>query len=160
MGAGEISINKQKMVAVLEYVRIICVIFGFFMAYQPATLHPLRWLVGLVYLPLTGLTALESLFFSTASALSKRREVNSAYQIQSAFNNLAIALVCIMVLCLHLNLQAQATICLVALLFFVLSSLYHGYEYFFKHKPMIHLQRLLLTILLCLASLPLLLPAL
>ena len=107
-----------------------------------------------------GLTGLESLFFSKAAALMKGREPGSGYQIQSAFNNLTIAITGIFVLIMQYDVQAQTTIILVALIFLALSSLNHAREYFIEKKPLVHLQRLIFTVVLWAATLPLIVAAL
>ena len=152
--------SKTNAPKILEVMRIILSIIGFWVAYSKPGNQGLIWLLGLVIIPLTGLTGIESLLFSKSAALIKGRTVGSAYQIQSAFNNLATAITAIIVLVFKFDIQAQITICLVALIFFTFSSLNHAREYFFEEKPAINLQRVIVTLLLLAGSLPLLIKAL
>ncbi len=141
------------MTKLLEALRILLVAIGFFMAYWIPN-HAVFWLLALVFLPLTGLTAIESLFFSKKAALAKGWKEGSPYQTQSALNNLATALAAVIALLFHFNPQAQAAICLVALLFFGLSSLNHLRAYFIDKSAPIHAQRFIFTIFLWVFTLP------
>ena len=143
---------------VFEVGRIVLVVLGFLMAAWDVEAG-LTWLVALVVVPLTGLTALETFVAGAASAVSKARIIGSAYQIQSAMNNLAIALTAVVVLVWHWGETAQVTISLVALIFFALSSMNHAWDYFVLKRPMIHLQRVVLTVLLWVGFIPWILPA-
>jgi hypothetical protein len=136
------------LVKSFEYVRWLCVALGFYLAYQHLSVHSLYWLCLLVVLPLTGFTALESLFFAKAAALSKQREVGSAYQIQSALNNLATASVTVVVLVFSLGTGAQLAVSLVGIVFFFFSSIKHALEYFLEGKGKIHLLRFLCSLAL------------
>ena len=147
-----------NIIRLFEFLRIACAGTGFFMAYQSASSHPLFWITTLVVIPLSGLTALESLSFKQLSAQAKQRESGSDYQTQSALNNLATALTAALVLVLHLGTQAQLTIILSSLLFFTLSSIKHAHEYLINKKNSIHAQRFILSGLVVGASLPLILP--
>jgi hypothetical protein len=144
------------MTKLLEWLRITLVILAFFMIHLKPPSQGLFWLVALMVLPLTGLTAVESLFFAKEAALAKKWDKGSPYQIQSGLNNLAVALTAIIVLAFNLNQQAQVTICLVALIFFALSSLNHIRAYFIDKSVGIHLQRFILTIFLWVSSAPIL----
>ena len=120
----------------------------------------LFWIVSLVVIPLSGLTGLESLLFGQLAAQAKQRKSGSHYQTQSAFNNLATAMAAAIVLLCHLGIKAQVTIIMSALLFFLLSGLKHGHEYWVDKKGRIHLQRTLFSLLLVLACAPLIYPIL
>ncbi len=148
------------MTRFIEYLRITLVTLAFFMAYTVPVANALFWLVALMVLPLTGLTAIESLFFSKQAASDKQWQQGSPYQIQSALNNLATALTAIVVLAFKLGQQAQLTICLVALFFFALSSLNHLRDYIIGKSLSIHLQRFIMTVILWAASAPILYKAL
>lgn len=148
------------MTRFIEYLRITLVALGFFMAYTVPVPNALFWLVALMVLPLTGLTAIESLFFSKQAASDKQWQSGSPYQIQSALNNLATALAAIAVLVLKFDQQAQLTICFVALFFFALSSLNHLRDYITGKSLSVHLHRFIMTVILWAASAPILYKAL
>lgn len=148
------------IIKLLEILRIACSATGMYLAYQDySSPQALFWLVALVSIPLAGLTGIESLFFAKQAAIAKGREINSDYQTQSGANNLATALAGIIVLSCQLGSAAQITIMLVTLLFFSLSSLKHGCEYFADKKNGIHLQRVIFTILLLAFCIPILVKA-
>ena len=152
--------NKPLIPKLLEITRIILGLTGFMIAYKVSSKEALSWLLALLIIPTMGLTGLESLLFSKTAALMKGRESGSRYQIQSGFNNLAIAITGILVLLVRFGVQAQVTIILVALIFLALSSLNHAWEYFVEKKSLIHFQRLVFTTILWGATLPLIVAAL
>ena len=144
----------MSVIKIFESIRVILAFLGFYFAYSSAPTAALFWLVALMVIPLSGLTAIESLLFGKRSAASKQRETNSDYQTQSALNNLATAVTAVIILIMHWGRQAQLTIVLCALLFFFFSSLKHAVEYFRDKKNLIHLQRFVLSMALVLASAP------
>lgn len=72
--------NAPKL---LEILRIVLAILGFGVAYSKPAGQGLTWIVGLVIIPLTGLTGIESVFFNKTAAKIKGREAGWAYQTQS-----------------------------------------------------------------------------
>jgi hypothetical protein len=154
--------NKQ-LVKGFEILRIVLSALGFYLAYSETShTQALFWIIALVIIPLSGLTGLESLLFSSAAAKQKGREV-SPYQIQSAMNNLAVAITAIIILILNWGAQAKITIIAVSLVFFLLSAVQHAREAIQlkqqqSEKQKIHWQRVILSIILCAAIAPLLYP--
>ena len=149
---------KPRLVTLFELTRYVCVGYGFFLAYQPNITETdmlnsqLLWIV----IPLAGLTGLESILIGTASAESRGREIGNAYQTQSALNNLSTAITGLIVWYFQWGKLASLTVLFVLLIFFILSSMNHTYEYFVKkNKKPIHFMRLLLTMGLILACIPL-----
>ena len=145
---------KYRWIRIMEWLRWSFVTVGFYIAYQNLGTNSIFWLCCMVMLPLTGFTALESLFLAQASAVYKNRETGSAYQIQSAFNNLATALTAVIVMVFSLGSTAQLTVCLVAMLFFSLSSINHLIEFIKENKAKHHLARFLSTLILVGFSIP------
>ena len=154
-----LMVFKEQIIKLFEIMRIVCCALGFFVAYSTIPAIGLSWLVGLFVIPVTGLTALESLLFAKQAAAIKGREQGSDYQQQSALNNLATAVAAVVVLVGHLDVGAKIAVILVALLFFGFSSIKHIYEYFIDKKSSVHLHRFILTILLWTGSLPILFQA-
>ena len=146
--------SKYRWIRIMEWLRWSFVAVGFYIAYQNLNANSIFWLCCMVMLPLTGFTALESLFLTQASAEYKNRETGSAYQIQSAFNNLATALTAVIATVFSLGNTAQLTVCLVAMLFFSLSSINHLIEFIKEKETKHHLVRFLSTLILLGFSIP------
>lgn len=153
---------KDKFIQGLEFLRNSCAGVGFYLAYihyfkkeYPAALHVL---ILLVVIPLSGLTGLESVLFSNAAAKAKGRDIGNPYQIQSGLNNLAIAITAMIVWYFQWGIFANLTVLFVMLIFFSLSAINHAVEFFIQgNKKIIHLMRLILSLFLVLASLPIIL---
>ena len=143
----------SSIVWLLEWVRVTLAAIGFGFAFARPSSAPFYLLLWVI-IPLTGLTALESLLFARDAAKQKARET-SPYQIQSAMNNLATALVGLGVIVFQVNVAAQMAIIFVGLVFFALSSLQHFMEFLIQGTK-IHLWRFMLTLILWGGSLPLL----
>ena len=113
----------QVIIRLFEVLRYLFAAVAFYLAYLPTTTpsDALRYLVVFLVIPMAGLTALESLCCSNATAGAKNREVGSAYQIQSGLNNLSTAVTALFVLYFNLGTQAQLTV-LMVMLFFLLFS--------------------------------------
>jgi|GEM_PF-3372692 hypothetical protein len=153
------------MVKIFEILRIILLCLGFALAYSAYFAHQnllaLDWLVALVVIPITGLTAIQAVFFSATASEVLGRELGSGYQIQSGLNNAATAIVAILVLALHWPAAAKLVVLFVTLIFFGLSASYHGYEYFFaKRQKQLHLMRIIMTPILWIASAPIIIASL
>lgn len=147
------------MIKLLEWFRWTAVAIGFYVAYQPQLPKEavMNALLLWVLIPIAGTTGIESIFFASASAISKNREVGSAYQTQSGLNNLAVAITGFLVWYCHWGVYASLAVLMVLYIFLTMSSIYHVIEYFNPHKRrIIHLARLLLTTMLLVGSLPLL----
>lgn len=151
----------QRIPYLFEILRIVLVILGYNLAYSTSDYGlALSYLVGLVVIPLTGLTALESLFFTKAAAIAKSRDV-SPYQIQSACNNLAVALTAAITLLFDWQNSAKIAVITVAIIFFLLSGIQHLREaiQLTRQKHLgskMHWQRFALSILLFVVTLHLL----
>lgn len=148
----------MNIIKFLEWFRCVCVAVGFYLAYQPhytkesAIYTLLLWIV----IPLAGSTGIESVFFASSSAISKNREVGSAYQTQSGLNNLAVAMAGFIVWYWHWGLYAGLSVLMVLYIFLTLSSIYHLIEYFKPEKRrVIHLARFVFTSMIWLGSFPL-----
>ena len=114
----------------IESLRYLGVGVGVFLAvlHQDDPVRTFSALQFWVVLSVAGLTGLESLFLGrSASALSGYGE-GGAYQRQSGFNNLAVALVALLTRWLDWGLYAEAANCSVLLVFLVLSSGNHLYS--------------------------------
>ncbi len=151
---GILLLNLTQL---LEWLRYLCAALGFYFAYQPnmnaiAGMHSLLlWVV----IPLAGLTGVESLLFSEKAAHAKQREIGSAYQIQSAMNNLAIAITSVIIWRWQWGFYAELAMLFTLFIFFILSSIQHAYEFLFTpKKQLIHLLRPILTIILITATIP------
>ena len=102
---------QMNIVKTFEYLRYIFVTIGLYMAYASiGNAESFTYLLLLVIVPLSGLTGLESILFSQATAKAKDREQGSAYQIQSGLNNLSIAITAIMVWWQSWGIRANMTI--------------------------------------------------
>lgn len=149
---------KFRLITLFELLRYFSVGIGFFLIYRPniSETEALNTLLLLIVIPLAGLTGLESLCLGNASAQAKGREIGSAYQTQSGLNNLSTAITAWVVWYWQWGKQASITVLLVLLIFLMLSSLNHTYEYVVhKNKKQIHWMRPLLTLGLILACIPL-----
>ncbi|MCF6777328.1 hypothetical protein L3V83_12225 [Thiotrichales bacterium 19X7-9] len=152
---------KAKLVKYFESLRYILAAIGFYLAYQPnnTTYESIACLVLWVVIPLAGLTGLESVLLSKETAISKGREVGSAYQIQSGLNNLATAITAFIIWYFQWGIKASITIIFVLYIFFILSSINHSIEYIKQeNKKLIHLFRPMITLILILVSLPIIMP--
>jgi hypothetical protein len=143
----------------VEALRIILVFAGFYCAYSAQTSAlAIDALILWVVLPLTGLTAMESFLFAKESAAAKGRSHDRSYQMQSATNHLATALTAIVVSIYSFGISAKIAVILVALFLFLGSGILHVFEYFFYQRPVIHLQIILVSVLLWVATLSLIWP--
>jgi len=145
------------VIKLFEFARYLFAGIGFYLAYLPnsSIYSSTNLLIIWVVIPIAGMTAIESLFFSKETALAKGREAGSAYQIQSGFNNLSVAIAGGVVYLLHWGAYANLAVLMVLLIFLFLSALNHTYEYFIsKNLRKIHIIRLLLTLILIGASIP------
>ena len=123
------EIDMKKICHALEILRFAGVILGFALALQyghtpQAQLHILSpWIV----ISLAGLTGIESVFFGRAAA-ELSGYAPSAYQRQSGFNNLAVAIVALLVFLLGWGTYAEVTIMSVLLIFLFLSACNHAWS--------------------------------
>ena len=141
----------------LEALRIISCIIGFYMAYATTAEHSLWWIVALVVIPLTFLSGIEGLFFASSSLVGKDWGTSiNRYAIQGRLNFFAMTTTAIIILLCHMNIQAQLTLCLVAIIFFAMSSINHLLSFFFDSASKIQLERFVLTLALLGGFIPLL----
>lgn len=152
-------IISRSIVKGLEIGRTLLAGLGFFLAYHYYAKNlpqiSLYALIIFVVVPLTGLTGLESIFFGKASAEAKGCIPGGSYQIQSGLNNLAIAITALIVWFSRWPIKAELAVLFVTLIFFSLSAINHAVEFFIhENRKIIHLLRLILTLLLVVASLP------
>lgn len=154
--------QHNQVIRLFEIARNACAALGFYFAYQhyfqQEYLIALHRLILLLVIPLTGLTGLESILFSDATARSKGWAIGNPYQIQSGMNNLAIAITAIMILFFKWDQYAELSILCVTLIFFSLSAINHAISFFKQpHKKIIHLTRLIFSGLMIAAALPIIL---
>jgi hypothetical protein len=159
------SMVNKGMPKILEIVQSSLAGFGFYFAYvhyaQNEYVVALHILIIFVVIPLAGFTGLGSVLFSDAAAKAKGREVGSAYQIQSGMNNLAVAITAIIILYFKWGVYAELSVLFVSLIFFSLSAINHAVEFFKQgNKKIIHLMRPIFSLLLVLASLPIIMKVL
>ena len=113
----------------LEVLRFAGVIAGFALALQfghtpQAQMHILMpWIV----VSLAGLTGIESVFFGKAAA-ELSGYTPSAYQRQSGFNNLAVAIVALLVFFLKWGAFAEVAVLSILLIFLFLSACNHAWS--------------------------------
>lgn len=154
-----------RIIRIFEIIRMLSAGLGFYLAYNNY-FHQnygtaLFYLILLVVLPLTGLTGIESIFFADITAKQKGWSTGSPYQIQSGINNIATALTAMIVLYFKWNIYAELTILFVTLFFLSLSSLNHMVAFFKqKDKKFIHILRLIFSILMVSASIPIIISVL
>lgn len=119
--------TKRKLATVMEWLRPIGIAIGLAVVYgigaDAATQFHI--LAPIVVLLVAGTTAFESLWLGEVASEKIGYAANRAYQIQSALNNLALAVVALVVLVLNWGLHAEAAVVLVLLTFFVLSACNH-----------------------------------
>ena len=121
----------MKISLLLEIARFAGAFTGFWLAFNNASdpklaFHYLSvWIVASI----AGIAAVESLFFPKQAAAASGYADPGPYQRQSGLNNLAVAIMSMVVYCLHWGTEAEAAICLVLLIFLSLSALNHGYSW-------------------------------
>ena len=134
---------------IVEFLRIFLCALGYFLAYQGAPQMSLFWITALVVIPLNLLSGIEGLFFRKSSLVRKDWGTKlDRFQIQGRLHFLAIAASAALVLMCKMNLQAQLTICLVSMIFFLLSSVNHLWSYLKENVSKIHLERFILSIIM------------
>lgn len=119
----------------LELLRLLLSVYGVFLAWEQskALSHALDILLLWVVLPVSGLTGLESVFFGKeGQRLTGYRP--SPYQRQSGCNNLALATGALLVSSLDWGIKASTAICLVFLVFLILSGLNHLYNGLYENN--------------------------
>jgi hypothetical protein len=121
--------NAERICRALEITRWVGVVagfqFAFFLGGTPAErLHILApWVVG----SLAGLTAVESLFFGKAASRITGY-APSGYQRQSGLNNLALAVMALLVWYLGWGTLAEAAVMNILLIFLFLSACNHAWS--------------------------------
>lgn len=141
---------------ILEGFRIILSGAGFFMAYYQQPELCLFWMTALVVIPLTFLSGIEGVFFMNSSLVGKDwNKQPDRFHIQGRIHFFAITITALLVLLCKMNLQAQLTVCIVAFLFFFMSSINHLLSYINDKASKIHLERFILSVLLWVFFVPL-----
>ena len=111
--------------------------------------------------PIAGLTGVESLFLAQRAAAQSGYGAGGAYQRQSGFNNLALALACLLAYALGWGLLAQAALFSTLLIFLALSAANHFYSALKEgNRGFKNWLRPLLTALLLAVTLPYMIAAL
>ncbi len=119
----------MAMTKIIEIVRWVAAALGFYWGYSLADpVQGFKVMSLVVVLSIAGLTGLESLFFSKSAAEKSGFGAGGAYQRQSGFNNLAVAIAMLLVWLLGWGIKAMAAVTLVLLTFLVLSAANHAYS--------------------------------
>jgi len=141
------------MIKLFEYLRLILVVTGLWLAFQfPA--QAAFYLVCGVVLPLNGLLAVQAFFFPQASADYLQRQSSVYVRYQAAAFWFSVFLVGIGVLVFHAGFQAQFTLVALTLLGFLLSSVVHLAQYIKEDNALrVHLWRFIGSVVLCVAAL-------
>ena len=160
--------SADRVCGVLELLRWILVGIGIWLGYDAmfdagaSASEPgvgLHRALPLIVGGLCGLTGIEGLLFGEAAA-RRSGYVPSAYQAQSAMNNLALAGVALIAFFADWGSGADVALMSVALIFFILSALNHFKGWLGSNRSWRGLTRPLLTLVLVVAVLPMLLNAL
>ncbi len=147
---------------VLEVARFVGVFGGFWLAYSQWDDPQLsfRVLSVCVVVSVAGIAGIESLFFCKPAAAASGYADPGPYQRQSAFNNLGVAIVGLVVFLLDWGTRAEATTFLVLLVFLALSSINHAHSRWRDGNPSWRgFTRPLGTLILWAATLPFMLRA-
>ena len=114
----------------LEIARFAGTFTGFWLAFKNASDPKLafHYLSVWIVVSIAGIAAAESLFFPKQAAAASGYADPGHYQRQSGLNNLAVAIMSLVVYYLHWGTEAEAAICLVLLIFLSLSALNHGHS--------------------------------
>ena len=147
----------------LEVARFAGVFGGFWFAFSRWDDPQLafRGLSVCVVVSIAGMAGIESLFFHKRAAVASGYADPGPYQRQSGFNNLAVAIVSLVVFLLDWGTRAEAATYLVLLVFLALSSINHAHSRWRDGNPSWRgLTRPLGTLILWAATLPFMLRAL
>jgi len=147
---------------ILEYLRIIGVIAGINLAYFLGSdpQQQIHILMPFIVINLSGLTGIESVFFGKV-AVELTGYKPSAYQRQSGFNNLAVAITAILILILKWGMYAEIAILSASLIFFFLSAINHAWSAIKEgNRKLKNLLRPIMTIILLIFIVPFIIRAL
>ena len=120
------------IVKFLDILRIAIVALAFFLGYKTGfaggydPIAQLHLMIPLIIGSMAGISGLEGLFFSRASAEIKGYEVGSNYQRQSAIALLSYAFAAIFVFLMHWGIKAELTVFFAFIFFFFFSGINHG----------------------------------
>ncbi len=152
----------MALTRIIEILRWLLVALGFYWGYSlddPVRGFTVMSLV--VVLSIAGLTGLESVLLGQKAAQESGYGEGRAYQRQSGFNNLAVAVAMVVVWSLGWGVKALAAVTLVLLVFLALSAANHAYSAIKENnRSVVNLLRPLLTGALWGGVLPLMLMAL
>jgi hypothetical protein len=146
----------------LEILRWIGVFLGIFFAFLWGTGPLQQFSVFAIFtiIFVAGLTGIEGLFFGRSAVKVSGYDQGSAYQRQSAFNNLALAITAVLALLLGWGFYAYVGLLMVLLIFLTFSAINHFYTGMKDKFVLNTLLRPILVVLLWFMSLYFLLPAL
>ena len=121
----------MKISQVLETARFAGVFAGFWLAFKNVSDPTLafHFLAVWVVASIAGVAAIEGLFFFKQAAAASGYADPGPYQRQSGLNNLAVAIMSLVVFFLHWGTEAEAAICLVLLIFLSLSAINHAHSW-------------------------------
>ena len=141
---------------ILEILRWAGVGVGFYLAFsleQPA--EQINVLCLWLVLCLAGLTGIESVFLGKTAREQSGYHGSGAYQRQSGFNNLALALATLLVYALGWGVQAKLSLLSALLIFMALSAGNHAYSAVKEgNKSLKNLLRPFMTALLLAFTIP------
>ena len=153
---------NTKINRFLEILRWVGVFLGIFFAFLwgsgPLQQFNIFAIFAVVFV--AGLTGIEGLFFGKSAVEVSGYDQGSAYQRQSAFNNLALAITAVLALLLGWGFYAYVGLLMVLLIFLTFSAINHFYTGIKEKFVPNTLLRPLLVILLWIISLYFLLSAL
>lgn len=146
----------------LEILRWVGVFLGIFFAFLWGTSPFQQFSIFAIFtiVFVAGLTGIEGLFFGKSAVEVSGYDQGSAYQRQSAFNSLALAITAVLAFLLGWGFYAYAGLLMVLLIFLTFSAINHFYTGMEEKFVLNTLLRPLLVILLWIISLYFLLPAL
>ncbi len=121
----------MKISRVLEMARFAGAFVGFWLAFKNRSDPTLafHYLSVWVVASIAGIAAIESLFFPKQAAAASGYSDPGPYQRQSGINNLAVAIMSLVVFFLHWGTEAEAAISLVLFIFLSLSAINHAFSW-------------------------------
>ena len=154
---------KKRLSILLEWIRPVGIAGAYFLSefYGSDAISKFHLLGPVVVLIMSGSVTFESLVLGAVASDKIGYPPNRAYQIQSGLNHLSTALAALLVLLLPWGRYADATLVIVMLLFFSLSSVNHLLTAVRDHnlKP-VNWMRPIMTLLLLGILLPAMIQAL
>ena len=152
--------DKTKLCNILEISRWVGFGIGIFFAELPGQDPAQAFSIFSIWtvLSIAGLTGLESVFLGEASSRLSGYGKGGAYQRQSGFNNLALALAMLLAYSLGWGIYAKVALLTTLLIFLTLSACNHAYSALKENnKKLKNFLRPIMTIFLLTYSIPIIL---